>query len=341
MGRSDIVPAKPGDIVIYQSAEGLPEVECVFHGDNMWLTQAHMVELYQVAKSTLSEHIKHVFEEGELDPEAVVRKFRTTAADGKAYDVSYYSLEMVLAVGYRVRGNRGTQFRQWATSQLKAYLQKGFALNDKALKNVGGGTYWKELLARIKDIRSSEKLFYRQVLDLYATSVDYDPKSPESILFFKTVQNKIHYAAHGHTAAEVIMQRADASLPFMGLTVFEGDQPTREETEIAKNYLDEKELRRLNNLVSVFFDLAELRAEAHQPMYMKDWIRELDDFAERYGQGVLERAGKASHQGAVSKAHKEYDAYRARIANEETAVDKAFLESVKGLQKKIEGGGNE
>ena len=341
MEYSDIVPAKPGDIVIYQSAEGLPAVECVFHGDNMWLTQAHMVELYQVAKSTLSEHIKHVFEEGELDPEAVVRKFRTTAADGKAYDVSYYSLEMVLAVGYRVRGNRGTQFRQWATSQLKAYLQKGFALNDKALKNVGGGTYWKELLARIKDIRSSEKLFYRQVLDLYATSVDYDPKSPESILFFKTVQNKIHYAAHGHTAAEVIMQRADASLPFMGLTVFEGDQPTREETEIAKNYLDEKELRRLNNLVSVFFDLAELRAEAHQPMYMKDWIRELDDFAERYGQGVLERAGKASHQGAVSKAHKEYDAYRARIANEETAVDKAFLESIKGVQKKIESGENE
>lgn len=258
MVSNEIVPAAPGDIVIYQTGTGLPEVECVFHGENMWLTQANMVDLYQVSKPSISEHIKHIFEEGELDREAVVRNFRTTAADGKSYQVSYYSLEMVIAVGYRVRGNRGTQFRKWATAQLKEYLQKGFALNDKALKNAGGGSYWKELLARIKDIRSSEKMLYRQVLDLYATSVDYDPKASESVLFFKTVQNKIHYAAHGHTAAEVIMQRANAELPFMGLTTFEGEQPTREETEIAKNYLDEKELRRLNNLVSAFFDLAEM-----------------------------------------------------------------------------------
>lgn len=338
MGCSDIVPAKPGDIVIYQSPEGLPAVECVFHGDSMWLTQTQMVELYQVSKKTISEHINNIFDEGELDANSVVRKFRTTASDGKNYQVNYYSLEMVLAVGYRVRGNRGTQFRKWATAQLKEYLQKGFVLNDKALKNAGGGTYWKELLARIKDIRSSEKLLYRQVLDLYATSVDYDPKSPDSVLFFKTVQNKIHYAAHGHTAAEIIMQRADASLPFMGLTVFEGEQPTREEAEIAKNYLDEKELKRLNNLVSAFFDLAELRAETHQPMYMKDWIRELDDFAGRYGEGVLVGAGKANHKGAMTKAHKEYDAYRARIASEETAVDRAFLDGIKGLRKEIEGG---
>lgn len=338
MESKDIVPAQPGDIVIYQSGAGLPEVECTFHGDNMWLTQAQMMELYQVAKSTLSEHITHIFEEGELNPAAVVRKFRTTAADGKNYDVSYYSLELVIAVGYRVRGNRGTQFRKWATMQLKEYLQKGFNLNDKALKNAGGGTYWKELLARIKDIRSSEKMLYRQVLDLYATSIDYDPKTPESILFFKTVQNKIHYAAHGHTAAEVIMQRADASLPFMGLTTFEGDQPTREETEVAKNYLSESELKRLNNLVSAFFDLAEMQAEEHHPMYMKDWIRELDDFAERYGKGVLQGAGKANHKGALTKAHKEYDKYRARIADEESAVDKAFLEGIKGLQKQLKGG---
>ena len=338
MASKEIVPAKPGDIVIYQSAAGLPEVECVFHGENMWLTQAHMVELYQVSKKTISEHINNIFSEGELDEEAVVRKFRTTASDGKSYLVNYYSLEMVIAVGYRVRGNRGTQFRKWATAQLKEYLQKGFNLNDKALKNAGGGTYWKELLARIKDIRSSEKLLYRQVLDLYATSIDYDPKTEESVLFFKTVQNKIHYAAHGHTAAEVIMQRANAELPFMGMTIFEGEQPTREEAEIAKNYLDEKELRRLNNLVSAFFDLAEMQAEEHHPMYMKDWIRELDDFAQRYGKGVLKGPGKANHKGAMTKAHKEYDAYKARIASEETAVDKAFLEGVKGLQKQIEGG---
>ena len=335
---AEIAPTKPGDIVLYQADTGLPAVECTFHGENMWLTQAQMGELYQVAKSTLSEHIKHVFEEGELDPNSVVRKFRTTAADGKNYEVAYYSLEMVIAVGYRVRGNRGTQFRQWATAQLKEYLQKGFVLNDKALKNGGGGTYWKELLARIRDIRSSEKMLYRQVLDLYATSVDYNPKAEESVLFFKTVQNKIHFAAHGHTAAEVIMQRANAELPFMGLTTFEGEQPTREEAEIAKNYLDEKELRRLNSLVSAFFDLAEMRAEEHHPMHMKDWIRELDDFASRYGKGVLEGPGKANHKGAMTKAHKEYEAYQARIASEETAVDKAFLESVKSLKKELGAG---
>ncbi len=341
MKSSSIVPAKPGDIVIYQTSDGLPEIECVFHGENMWLTQAHMVELYQVSKKTISEHINNIFNEGELNADAVVRKFRTTASDGKNYQVNYYSLEMVLAVGYRVRGNRGTQFRQWATAQLKEYLQKGFTLNDKALKNAGGGTYWKELLQRIRDIRSSEKMLYRQVLDLYETSVDYNPKSEESILFFKTVQNKIHYAAHGHTAAEVIMQRANASLPHMGLTVFEGEQPTRSEAEIAKNYLTEQELSRLNRLVSAFFDLAEMRAEEHQPMYMKDWISELDDFASRYGKGVLEGSGKVSHKGAMTKAHAEYDVYRARIADDEIAVDRAFLESVKGMQKLIKGGNDD
>ncbi len=335
MSSNDIVPAKPGDFVIYQSNKGLPEIECVFHGDNMWLTQANMVELYQVSKKTISEHINNIINDGELEAHSVVRNFRTTASDGKVYNVLYYSLEMVLAVGYRVRGNRGIQFRKWATAQLKEYLQKGFNLNDKALKNAGGGTYWKELLARIRDIRSSEKLLYRQVLDLYATSVDYDPKASESILFFKTVQNKIHFAAHGHTAAEVIMQRANASLPFMGLTVVEGEQPTREETEIAKNYLNEDELKRLNNLVSAFFDLAELRAEAHQPMYMKDWVRELDDFSKRYGQGVLESPGKISHASAMNKAHEEYKAYRTRIDKDKTAVDIAFYESVKSLQKKV------
>lgn len=334
---SEIVPANTGDIVIYQGVDGNTEVECVFHGENMWLTQAHMVELYQVSKKTVSEHLRNIFAEGELDEDSVVRKFRTTAVDGKSYEVNYYPLEAVIAVGYRVRGSRGTQFRQWATAQLKEYLQKGFNLNDKALKNAGGGTYWQELLSRIRDIRSSEKLLYRQVLDLYATSVDYNPKSNESIIFFKTVQNKIHYAAHGHTAAEVIMQRANAELPFMGLTVFEGEQPTREEVEIAKNYLDDKELRRLNNLVSAFFDLAELRAEEHHPMHMKDWIGELDDFAERYGKGILESPGKANHKGAITKAHKEYDEYRARIAGEPSAVERDYLSGLKGAQKRLEG----
>ncbi len=339
MGSDEIMPASSGDIVIYQSASGMPEIECVFHGENMWLTQAHMGELYQVSKKTISEHLNNIFNEGELNSDLVVRKFRTTAADGKNYQVNYYSLEAVIAVGYRVRGNRGTQFRQWATAQLKEYLQKGFNLNDKALKNNGGGTYWKELLDRIRDIRSSEKVLYRQVLDLYATSVDYDPKTPESVMFFKTVQNKIHYAAHGHTAAEVIMQRANAELPFMGLTVFEGEQPTLEEAKVAKNYLDEQELRRLNNLVSAFFDLAELRAETHQPMYMKDWIQEINDFSERYGKGVLQGSGKANHKGAMTKASREYESYKKRISEQETQVDRDYLEGIKNVQKRIEGKG--
>ena len=335
---SEIVPAQQGDIVIYRTEGGSSEVECVFHGDNMWLTQAQMVELYQVSKSSISEHLKHVFEEGELDEASVVRNFRTTASDGKSYATNYYSLEAVLAVGYRVRGSRGTQFRQWATVQLKEYLQKGFNLNDKALKNNGGGMYWKELLARIRDIRSSEKVLYRQVLDLYATSVDYNPNTRESRLFFKTVQNKLHYAAHGHTAAELIAQRANAELPYMGLTVFEGEQPTRAEAAVAKNYMTERELRRLNRLVSAFFDLAEEYAESHHPMYMKDWIAELDDFAERYGNGVLVGAGSISHERALEKASREYDAYRSRIEGELTTIDRDYFAELQRERKQLEGG---
>ena len=335
---SEIIPAQQGDIVIYRSEGGTSEVECVFHGENMWLSQSQMTELYQVAKSSISEHLRHIFDEGELDADSVVRKFRTTAADGKTYQVNYYSLEVVLAVGYRVRGSRGTQFRQWATAQLKEYLQKGFNLNDKVLKNNGGGAYWKELLARIRDIRSSEKVLYRQVLDLYATSVDYDPNAEESRRFFQTVQNKLHFAAHGHTAAELIAERADARLPFMGLTVLEGEQPTRAEATIAKNYMTERELRRLNRLVSAYFDLAEEYAEEHHPMHMKDWIAELDDFAERYGNGVLEGAGNVSHERALQKANDEYDAYRERIAQLPTAVDKDYFAELQREQKRLAGG---
>ena len=334
---SEIIPAQQGDIVIYRSEGGTSEVECVFHGENMWLSQSQMTELYQVAKSSISEHLRHIFDEGELDADSVVRKFRTTAADGKTYQVNYYSLEVVLAVGYRVRGSRGTQFRQWATAQLKEYLQKGFNLNDKVLKNNGGGAYWKELLARIRDIRSSEKVLYRQVLDLYATSVDYDPNAEESRRFFQTVQNKLHFAAHGHTAAELIAERADARLPFMGLTVL-GEQPTRAEATIAKNYMTERELRRLNRLVSAYFDLAEEYAEEHHPMHMKDWIAELDDFAERYGNGVLEGPGNVSHERALQKANDEYDAYRERIAQLPTAVDKDYFAELQREQKRLAGG---
>lgn len=335
---SEIVPARQGDIVIYRTESGSSEVECVFHGENMWLSQAQMVELYQVSKKTISEHLRNIFSEGELDEQAVVRKFRTTANDGKSYQVNHYSLEAVLAVGYRVRGSRGTQFRQWATTQLKEYLQKGFNLNDKALKNNGGGAYWKELLARIRDIRSSEKVLYRQVLDLYATSIDYDPNTKESRLFFKTVQNKLHFAAHGHTAAELIVERANAELPYMGLTVFEGEQPTRSEIAVAKNYMTERELRRLNRLVSAFFDLAEEYAEEHHPMYMKDWIAELDDFADRYGDGVLEGAGSVSHKRAIEKADHEYDAYRSRLSDELNAVERDYFAELQREQKRLKGG---
>ncbi len=259
-----------GDVRVYQSDDGLTHVDVRFEGDTVWLTQAQLIELYHSSKSNISEHIKHIFEDGELDQEAVVRKFRTTAADGKNYQVMYYNLDMIIAIGYRVRTQVGVHFRQWATARLKEYMQKGFTLDDERLKGNGGGNYWKELVDRIRDIRSSEKMLYRQVLDLYATSVDYDPHSEDSVRFFQIVQNKLHFAAHGHTAAEVIYQRADAEQPFMGLRTFSGELPVLRDVSIAKNYLDEPELRVLNNLVSGYFDLAEIAAIEHRPMYMQD-----------------------------------------------------------------------
>ncbi len=261
-----------GEIIVYQSDDGLTRVDVRFEGDTVWLTQAQLIELYHSSKSNISEHIKHIFEDGELSPEQVVRKFRTTASDGKNYQVMHYNLDMIIAIGYRVHTPTGVHFRQWATARLKEYMQKGFTLDDERLKGNGGGSYWKELLDRIRDIRSSEKMLYRQVLDLYATSVDYDPHSEESVRFFQIVQNKLHYAAHGHTAAEVIYQRADAEQPFMGLRTFSGDLPVLRDVAVAKNYLDEQELRVLNNLVSGYFDLAEIAAIEHRPMYMRDYI---------------------------------------------------------------------
>ncbi|MDR0697102.1 MAG: virulence RhuM family protein [Christensenellaceae bacterium] len=304
--------------------------------ETVWLTQSQMAELFQSTKQNISLHINNAFKEGELDPFSVVKESLTTAVDGKAYNVKHYNLDVIISIGYRVKSLRGTQFRRWALEVLKEYLKKGFAMNDELLKQAGGGGYWRELLERIRDIRSSEKLFYRQVLDIYATSVDYTPKAPESIKFFKIVQNKIHFAAHGHTAAEVISQRANAELPFMGLTVFAGERPTREETGIAKNYLNADELATLNLMVSAFFDLAELRAMQHRPMYMRDWVAELDDFAQRYGKGILSNAGNVSHLDAIEKANAEYDKYRKLSIDEISPAERDFIENIKATQKLLE-----
>ena len=319
-----------GEIIVYQSDDGLTRVDVRFEGDTVWLTQAQLMALYHSSKSNVSEHIKHIFEDGELSPEAVVRKFRTTASDGKSYQVMHYNLDMIIAIGYRVRTPVGVHFRQWATARLKEYMQKGFALDDERLKGNGGGNYWKELLDRIRDIRSSEKMLYRQVLDLYATSVDYDPHSEDSVRFFQIVQNKLHFAAHGHTAAEVIYQRADAEQPFMGLRTFSGDLPMLRDVGVAKNYLDEQELRVLNNLVSGYFDLAEIAAIEHRPMYMRDYIAQLDAVLTSGGRKLLQDAGTVSHQQALDKAQAEYRKFQAQTLS---PVEKAYLETVKGLEK--------
>ena len=283
-------------------------------------------------KSNISEHIKHIFAEGELDKESVVRKFRTTADDGKNYDVTYYNLDMIISLGYRIKSAIATRFRIWATQRLKEYLIKGFTMDDERLKGNGGGNYWKELLNRIRDIRSSEKMLYRQVLDLYATSVDYNPRSEESILFFKMVQNKLHFAAHGHTAAEVIYERADANKPFMGLTIFAGELPVLEEVKIAKNYLDENELKILNNLVSGYFDIAEINAIEETPMYMKDYIDQLDAVLSSSKRPLLKGAGNISNKQAIDKAVAEYRKYQ---VNTLSPVEKEYLEAIKQTVKEV------
>jgi hypothetical protein len=308
--------------------------------ETVWLTQAQMAELFQTTKQNVSLHISNAIEEGEVDELSTVKEYLTVQNEGErtvSRIVKHYNLDVIISVGYRVKSLRGTQFRRWALGVLREYLVKGFSMNDDLLKKAGGGNYWKELLERIRDIRSSEKVLYRQVLDLYATSVDYDPRTPESVKFFKIVQNKIHYAAHGHTAAEVIAERADAALPFMGLTVFSGIQPTKNEAAVAKNYLTGEELATLNRMVSAFFDLAELRAMQRRPMYMKDWVTELDDFAERYGKGVLVNAGTISHKAAIEKAEQEYEKYRRKNADELTPVERDFLANIKDTQKRLEG----
>ena len=323
--------AKHGEVIIYISDDGVTKINVNLHDETVWLSLDQMAELFQRDKSTISRHIKNIFTEGELQEHSVVAKFATTAADGKIYQVDYYNLDVIISVGYRVKSLAGTRFRIWANSILKEYIKKGFAIDDERLKGNGGGSYWKELLDRIRDIRSSEKILYRQVLDLYATSVDYDPKSEESLAFFKIVQNKLHYAAHGHTAAEVIYDRANAEKPFMGLKAFSGELPVRKDIGIAKNYLDEEELKILNNLVSGYFDIAEINAIEHRPMYMQDYIEQLDAVLTSGKRKLLEGAGRVSHEQAVKKAEKEYRKYQTESL---TSVEKAYLDSLKKIEKK-------
>ena len=322
-----------GEIILYQAENGTTKIEVRLENENVWLTQALLVELYQSSKSNISEHIKHIFEEGELSENSVVRKFRTTATDGKDYNTTYYNLDMIISLGYRIKSHIATKFRIWATERLKEYIVKGFTMDDERLKQMGGGGYWYELLNRIRDIRSSEKVLYRQVLDLYATSVDYDPNTPESVEFFKIVQNKLHYAAHGHTAAEVIYQRADSDKPFMGLTVFPGEQPSSKDITVAKNYLNAEELKILNNLVSGYFDFAEIQAMKRKPMYMSDYIKQLDNILSATGEKILSGAGSISHHQAIEKAKAEFKKYQVKTLS---PVEKDYLENIKSLQKKID-----
>ena len=317
---------------IYEGDDGKSHIDVRLEGETIWLSQAQLVDLFQSSKANISEHIKNIFNEKELDRDSVVRNFRTTASDGKNYDVEHYNLDLIISLGYRIKSHIATKFRIWATQRLKEYIIKGFAMDDERLKGLGGGNYWKELLDRIRDIRSSEKVLYRQVLDLYATAMDYDPKSKESLRFFKIVQNRLHFAAHRHTAAEVIYLRVDSDKPFAGLTNFKGKEPTQTESMIAKNFLELSELKVLNNLVSAYFDLAEINAMEEKPMTMADYIRELDNILGSTGRKVLEGAGKVSHKQATEKAVLEYRKHKAKTLSE---VERDYLESIKDVGKKM------
>ena len=318
-------------IIIYQGEDGETRIEVKFTGETVWLSQQQLCELYNTSKANLSDHIKHIYEDGELDEDSVVRKFRTTAADGKSYNVNYYNLDMIISLGYRIRSVIATHFRKWATERLKEYIIKGFTLDDDRLKGNGGGAYWRELLDRIHDIRSSEKVMYRQVLDLYATAVDYDPRSEISIEFFKIVQNKLHFAAHGNTAAEVIFKRANADAPMMGLTSFRGDHPTLRDALITKNYLSENELKILNNLVSGYFDFAEIQAMKRRPMYMDDYVKQLDMILSSTGEALLDGPGSVSHLQAMDRAREEYRKFQVR---ELSPVERTYLDTIKALNAK-------
>ncbi len=325
---------KNNDIVIYQTEDGITQIEVRLENENVWLTQQQMAELYQTSRTNVVEHIKHIYEEQELNEISTCRNFRQVRTEGIRQverEIPFYNLDMIISLGYRVKSRIATNFRRWATERLKEYMIKGFTMDDERLKQMGGGGYWRELLDRIRDIRSSEKIMYRQVLDLYATSVDYDPKAEQSVKFFKIVQNKLHYAAHGHTAAEVIYERADADKPFMGLTTFAGEQPAKTDVTVAKNYLSEEELKVLNNLVSGYFDFAEIQAIRHKPMYMSDYIKQLDSILTSTGEKLLSGAGRISHKQAEEKAIAEYRKYQVKTLS---PVEQAYMDSIKTLTAK-------
>lgn len=324
------------NIIMYTTEDGLTKIEVTFDEDTVWLSLDQIAELFQRDKSTISRHIKNIFSEGELRQEATVAKFATVQTEGRrqvSRDIEYYNLDVIISVGYRVKSLRGTQFRIWASSILKEYMKKGFALDDDRLKRLGGGNYFDELLARIRDIRSSEKVFWRKVLEIYATSIDYNPSAEASVLFFKQVQNKMHWAAHKHTAAEIVYQRADAEKEHMGLTSWEGKQIKRSDTEIAKNYLTQAELDALNKIVSAYLDIAEVRALAHEPMYMKDWLETIDDYLKMTRRDILTTKGRVTHKQAIDKAHEEYKKYRKKQDELLSPVEQHFIESIRELEE--------
>lgn len=323
---------KTGEIVIYQTENGQTKIDVRFEDETVWLTQQQMAELYQTSRTNIVEHIKHIYEEEELEADSTCRKFRQVQNEGNrnvSREIPFYNLDMIISLGYRIKSKVATQFRRWATKRLNEYIRKGFTMDDERLKHAGGGDYWKELLDRIRDIRSSEKVMYRQVLDLYATSVDYNPKSAESVAFFKMVQNKLHYAVNHQTAAEIIYDRADSKKELMGLTSFKGADVTLEDVRIAKNYLSEKELKKLNALVSAFFDIAEYQAENHNEMHMSDYVEQLDRTIKSVGEEVLEGAGKISHKKAIDKAEGEYRKYQVKTLS---SAEKAYVETLKELK---------
>lgn len=324
-------------IIIYQGENGETHIEVKFTGDTVWLSQQQMAELYQTTRPNIVQHIRNIYEDGELAEKATCKNFLQVRQEGTrqvSREIPFYNLDMIISLGYRIRSVIATHFRRWATERLKEYIIKGFTMDDERLKGNGGGAYWRELLDRIRDIRSSEKVMYRQVLDLYATAVDYDPRSDISIEFFKIVQNKLHFAAHDHTAAEVIFNRANAESPLMGLTSFKGDHPTLRDAKIAKNYLSEEELKILNNLVSGYFDFAEIQAMRRRPMYMSDYVQQLDNILSSTGEALLKGAGSISHQQAMEKAEREYRLFQVR---ELSPVERAYLETIKELNAKANG----
>ena len=330
-----------GQFLLYQTPDGNSQIEVKLQNDTVWLSLDQMAELFQRNKSTISRHIKNVLEDGELQEEATIANFAKVQNEGTRKVervIAFYNLDMIISVGYRVHSYRGVQFRIWATKVLKEYIVKGFAMNDDLLKRAGGGNYFDELLARIRDIRSSEKVFYRKVLEIYALSIDYDPRVEMTQKFFKTVQNKIHYSVHGHTAAEIIYERADAEKDFMGLTTWSGAMPTKPEAEIAKNYLTHEEIKSLNRIVSLYLDFAEMQAEEHRPMYMKDWVNILDDFLRISRKDILTHAGKISAKLAKEKADQQYDKFKERTKNNLSPVEIHFLENFEREQKKLMGG---